>query len=243
MCYSEWGVNALKNYVAKATTARAAYLAGPVAGLHVQFSSNSKLDGVLAVGTLPVIDCGGACKDCKSGCYAVRHTVGRCRQALNRCARNSAILAADRDRFFAEISRAMKSTRVFRFNTEGEVLDYDYFRRAVEVSAENERTEVLIFTKRADVVNTYMDNGGTIPTNMHVILSAWSDVSAVNNPYKFPISAPDFSGADVPAKYRRSFDPCGLRVVECCGDCMACYLSHVGCFGAVSGDVVRFAAH
>lgn len=243
MCYSEWGAKPFSNYVARAKAARAAYLAGPVSGLHVQFTSNSKLNGVLAVGTLPVIDCGCACKECARGCYAVRHSVGVYPQALNRCAKNSAILAADRDRFFAEVSRAMKTTRVFRFNTEGEVVDFDYFRRAVAVSAENASTAVLLFTKRADVVNTYIDNGGQIPANMRVILSAWYDINAVNNPYKLPVSAPDFSGDDVPAKYRRAFDPCGLRVVECGGDCLACYLNNVGCFGAKSGDVVRFPGH
>lgn len=241
MCYSEWNTNSLRNYVEKAQSVRAALLAGPVSDLHVQFSSNSKLDGVLAVGTLPVIDCGCACRECSRGCYAVRHTVGRAAQALNRCAKNSAILAADRERFFAEVSKAMKKTRVFRFNTEGEVIDYDYFCRACAVAAENSKTEILIFTKRYDVVNTYLDNGHEIPANTHVLLSAWSDINAVNNPYKLPIAAPDFSEA--PEKYRKPFDACGLRVVECGGDCMECYLNSCGCFGAKSGDVVRFPAH
>lgn len=243
MCYSEWNNDAIRRYVSKAAAARSAFLAGPVSGLRVQFSSNSKLDGVLAVGTLPVLDCGCACRECSAGCYAVRHTVGRCAQALNRCAKNSAILAADRDRFFAEVSRALKTTRVFRFNTEGEILDYDYFVRVVAVAEENGKTEVLIFTKRADVVNTYLDNGGKLPANLHVLFSAWSDIAAVNNPYKLPLSAPDFSGEDVPAKYRKPFDACGLRVLECGGDCMDCYLSGCGCFGAGSGDLVRFPAH
>lgn len=138
---------------------------------------------------------------------------------------------------------AIKRTRVFRFNTEGEVVDYGYFRRVVELAKRNTETKILIFTKRHDVVNTFRDNGGVIPENLIVIFSAWSNIAEVNNPYKFPISAPDFDHDGVPAKYRKPFDACGLNIVECGGDCMQCYLSGAGCFGAKSGDVVRFYAH
>lgn len=188
--YNEWNADAIRNYVKRATDVKNVYLSEiATSEAPVQFNSNSKLNGVLSVGTLPVIDCGEACKDCKNGCYAVRHTAGRNAQNLRRCAKNSAILQMDRARFFAEVEHISKLTRVFRWHTEGEVKDADYFKRVVNVAAAVPGTAFLLFTKRADLVNGFIQAGGIIPDNLHVLLSAWHDIAEVNNPYNLPISA------------------------------------------------------
>ena len=244
MCYSEWNTASVRDYVRRAASVENVFLSEFTAETApaVQFSSNSKLNGVMAVGLLPgPATCGGACRDCLRGCYAIRHIVGRSAGTLERCAKNTAILKIDRVGYFRQIDAAAKLCRVFRFHTEGEIIDVDYFVRAVEVARNNPGTQFLMFTKKHEIVNTYLDNGGTIPANFALLLSAWYDLNAVNNPHKLPLSAPDFSTA--PAKYRRPFDASGLRVVECGGDCMKCFADRAGCFGAESGDVVRFIAH
>lgn len=243
--YIEFGIEALRRMVDRMNTDRAAAIETEKSQgrpTFVEFSTNSKLNGIVTFGTLPIIDCGMACKECKAGCYAARHlAMYPDKRAI--MARNSARLALNRNAFFEDITNRARLSVVFRWHESGEVVDYDYFARAVEAAKASHNCSHLMFTKRYDIVNRYITENGPLPENMHVLLSAWNNVAAVSNPHNLPLSSPDFSGEQVAQKYRKPFEPAGLNVLRCTGDCSNCYLKNTGCFGAKGGDVVAFDAH
>lgn len=239
--YSEKKINAIRKWVKAATDARTNAIAMEhVVKTAVEFGTNSKLNTAFnSVGTLPIIDCGKACKECYKGCYATRGFF-LMPNKINKMARNSARLAVDRDKFFSEVKAACLLSVCFRWQESGEVTDYDYLCRIMAVCQDTPQTEHILFTKRADLIEEYLNNGGTIPANLHLLLSGWCHApKAVGN---LPFAMPDFSQA--PNEYRKEFIlPIGRNRIDCTGDCTKCYLTRSGCFGATGADCVVFMAH
>lgn len=245
--YSEYGREAVHNMMEKMIEARQAALEIESAASRpsfVEFTTNKKLQGVTTFCTLPGVDCGQACRNCLRGCYALRHQMTHPRKR-EQAARNSARLANDRAAFFSDIEARARLSVVFRWHESGEIIDADYLRRVIDVAQKTPACVHLIFTKRADLVNAWMEEKGRLPENLRLLLSAWDSVGEVakNNPYNLPLSAPDFSGLQVAKSLRKDFDACGLQRIDCIGDCARCYIERRGCFAAGPGSVVVFPVH
>lgn len=242
--YNEWSLESIKNYVNRATEARERAIESERMGSSfVEFTTNSKLNGIVTFATLPIIDCPGVCGSCARGCYAVRHNEGRTTAKLEKSARNSARLANDRDRFFQDIENRARLAICFRWHEAGEVRDYDYFLRMIRVAQNVPTCKFYAYTKNIEAVERAYNEGYRIPDNFTLVLSAWDNLAhvAAHNPYRLSISIPDFSEA--PEKYRKPFDASGLHVIECNGDCAKCFVDGTGCMNSKGGDLIRFKAH
>ena len=203
--------------------------------LHVRISyGNRKLGAVPSVSLIPVHDCGEACKLCSKGCYDVRNCCCY-RESQAQRANNSALLKLDREKYFREIEAHVQFHRVWRWHVGGDLKDYDYLGQVVGIAERNQHCQFLIFTKRADLVNEWLDNVGEFPSNLHLILSGWRGDKDVN-PHKLPVSSPIWKDGSKSCM-------CTENVINCPGDCTDCATVKSGCWGAKSGDTILFEAH
>lgn len=199
---------------------------------HVYISAGNRKTGfaVPSVSLIPVADCGN-CSACSKLCYDIRNDMYP--GTMNTRAKNSAIARNDLDRYFREISRACKLYMYFRWHVGGDILNRPYLAGVVSVAVENPHCKFLIFTKRYDLVNTWIADGETIPENLQIIFSDWPGAK-MDNPYKFPTSSPVFADGTTAAPD---------NALDCPGDCSNCARYDSGCWTLKPGQGVKFAAH
>lgn len=200
--------------------------------LHVFFSENNRKTDKLvpSVSLRPVLDCGN-CEFCSKKCYDVRN-VCCYKESQNTRARNIAILLADPDRYFNEISDYCKKQKAFRWHVGGDIKDLAYLEGMVRVANENPHCRFLVFTKMFTLVNRYLYHHEK-PENLQIIFSGWLN-QPMENPHNLPTSHPVFeegtSAKDGPA-------------VWCSGNCSDCLRANEGCWTLKNGEQVLFIAH
>ncbi len=225
-------IDAMKTRLAKMIQAREDYAAN-IDGQHVYISAGNRKTGfyVPSVSLIPVADCGN-CSACGRLCYDLRNDCIYNGVTSTR-ARNSAIARFDIRRYFNEISAACKAFRFFRWHIGGDIISMNYFAGMVHVAVDNPHCTFLVFTKMYDIVNNYIVSGGSIPSNLQIIFSAWPGM-ALDNPYNFPVSSPLFVDGSHAA---------GENPINCPGDCSNCAVMGSGCWALKHGEGVVFAAH
>lgn len=225
-------IEAMKTRLAKMINARNEY-ANNLEDIHVYISSGNRKTGfsVPSVSLIPVADCGN-CASCSRLCYDLRNDCIYNGVTSTR-AKNSALAHNAIDRYFFEIKKACKAFRFFRWHIGGDILNAAYLAGVLDVAVCNPHCTFLIFTKRYDLINDYISNGGEIPSNLQVIFSAWPGAKMVN-PYNMPVSSPLFVDGSHAA---------GSNPISCPGDCSNCAVMGSGCWTLKRGQGVVFAAH
>ena len=225
-------IEAMQTRLAKMVNARNEY-AKDLEDIHVYISSGNRKTGfsVPSVSLIPVADCGN-CASCSRLCYDLRNDCIYNGVTSTR-AKNSALAHNAIDRYFFEIKKACKAFRFFRWHIGGDILNAAYLAGVLDVAVCNPHCTFLIFTKRYDLINDYISNGGEIPSNLQVIFSAWPGAKMVN-PYNMPVSSPLFVDGSHAA---------GSNPISCPGDCSNCAVMGSGCWTLKRGEGVVFAAH
>ena len=225
-------IDAMKTRLAKMVNARNEF-AKDLEDIHVYISSGNRKTGfsVPSVSLIPVADCGN-CSSCSRLCYDLRNDCIYNGVTSTR-AKNSALAHNAIDRYFFEIKKACKAFRFFRWHIGGDILNAAYLAGVLDVAVCNPHCTFLIFTKRYDLINDYISNGGEIPSNLQVIFSAWPGAKMVN-PYNMPVSSPLF----IDGSHAAGPDP-----ISCPGDCSNCAVMGSGCWTLKRGQGVVFAAH
>ena len=198
----------------------------------VKFSaSNTKMGAVSSVSTLPFITCPIICKDtCGIACYAAKLANLR-KNVLTAYAWNTALVMLCRDEFFRQIDEYCRGVRYFRFHVSGDIVDYDYFNRMVEIARNNPKTEILAFTKRFEVVNKWIDENGAFPENLHILFRGWNNLKPIN-----PHGMPETTVFESEGEFNENWKTCG-------GNCFNCACRGLGCWQAKTGDVIAFKKH
>ncbi len=228
--FSKNGLNkrlaSIRPYIKEATN--------DVENLHVRISnSNSKLGGVPSVSLLPVFDCGN-CAACKSSCYDLRNDLIY-KETRTARAVNSAICAADMQRYFREITYWLTShyPRAFRWHVGGDIKNAEYLAGMVDIATKHSDTTFLAFTKMFSVVNKYLDEGNAIPNNLRIIFSGWLG-QETPNPYNLPSAHPIFGNGTTSAH-----DSAKL----CTGNCTECLREKRLCWSVQDGEEIVFPVH
>lgn len=197
---------------------------------HISISNgNSKMGLIKSVSLPPVVTCASGCP-CAKDCYAcklqrVYKNVGKAWQ------RNLDILNSDRDDYFSQVKTVATMERFFRWHVSGDIVDRDYFERMVTIANELPHTNFLVFTKRYDIINGFMADGGQIPENLKVIFSGWNGFEMVN-PYSFPESQVIFKDTVIDDSWK-----------ICGGNCSECACRGVGCWELKKGETIAFYKH
>lgn len=203
--------------------------------LHVKLSYGNRKTTALvpSVSLIPGADCLN-CNACKLGCYDLRNVC--CYNETQKMrANNSAILHNDMERYFHEIYCQVQFLRYFRWHCGGELTSFWYWEHVVDIAKRTPTCEFLIFTKMFGIVNHWLDKGGELPSNLHVIFSDWKGMK-MDNPHNLPVSSPVWKDGTM-----------GAHVTEkrfmCPSNCAECAEAGKGCWKAGKGDTILFEAH
>ena len=192
---------------------------------------NTKMGKVASVSQLPILTCPGRCNGtCGDRCYAKKLALLR-PSVLKAYARNTAIAKHAPYAFFMAVKEAMRRSKYFRFHVSGDIPNRVYFDRVVHLADAIPTCEVLMFTKRYEIVNKFIEGGGTIPGNLHILFSGWTNLNPIN-PYNLPETTVYTKDEDI----RPEWTLCG-------GNCLDCALHCGGCWNAKNGDTIAFKMH
>ena len=216
-------VNTWRNYTAPETTSA-----------HVS-AGNSKLGAVFNVSLPPVVTCQN-CSGCKRYCYAVR-SYNRFPDTAANWNENYALFLSDPDRYFREISDAVRVARFFRWQVSGDIVNGAYFAGMIRVALENPKVEFLAFTKAYGIVNAAIAAGAVIPGNLHLLFSAAPGV-AMPNPYRIPECHINFEDSSL-----NTYHGGAEYEHHCDGKCEKCIIKGCGCFFLKPGDVTIINQH
>ena len=180
-------------------------------------TTNSKLGLIPSVNLPPILTCRENCP-CSKDCYA---TKGRFRfpNVRQNAQSNYEEYLKNHEKYFQEIKQAINNGMIsysyFRWHASGDIVDKEYFDGMVQTANELPLTHFLAFTKKFEIVNSFIHNGGIIPPNLNIVFSAWGDSFKIENPYDFPIAYVRFHDGE-----NNNSRP--TTALECSGDCTNC---------------------
>lgn len=186
---------------------------------------NRKIGKVMNVSLPPVLSCHN-CSECKYFCYDIKACLQYPNTVINARIRNYVILRADRERYFAEIDNAMsrrRSNKYFRWHVAGDIVDYDYFCRMVELARKHSDFICWTYTKVYHIVNEWIAANGSLPENLHVMFSEW-DGMEMDNPHNMPIFTCKLKAGN---KNRSAESFASMH--KCPGNCDICKATGRGC--------------
>ena len=111
------------------------------------------------------------------------------------------------------------SYRYFRYHSSGDIVDEKYFEGMVRVAKKCKSVKFLCFTKKFEIVNNYLASGEKIPSNLHIVFSAWDKEFKVDNPYNLPMTYVDFKDTSKNPEIPELAIPC----IGKCYECQACW--------------------
>lgn len=112
-------------------------------------------------------------------------------------------------------------------------MDERYFDMMCRIATRLPRTQFLAFTKKYDLVNTFVKAGGTIPRNLHILFSSWPDYN-VNNPYNLPVAY---------VAFKDGYCEAPADAYECSGHCEDCAYAGKNCWVMGRGQSIVLKEH
>lgn len=194
---------------------------------------NKKMGEIPSVSLPPIVTCASGCT-CARKCYAAKlcRIYKTVREAY---ARNLDAWENNPAEYFRQVEDVVSVSRFFRWHVSGDIPNAEYFREMVHMARRNPHCEMLVFTKRYDMINewfwTHGAKPGALPKNLHVIFSAW-DGMTMHNPYSLPVAHVIFKGEEPAANWN-----------ICPGNCLECARRGVNCWALGYGENVAFYEH
>lgn len=200
--------------------------------MNVKISSgNAKMGAILSISLPAGLTCRNDC-ECSKKCYAKR--LERMRPSVREAYQhNYDLLNSDPDTYWREIEASIMMSRFFRYHVSGDIPDNTYLVKMIEIAQRNPHCKMLCFTKKYDLVNSFLDSGGKIPQNLHIILSAWHDIEMIN-PYNLP---------EAHVRYKSGNTTARKEAKQCRGNCTECAITDDGCWDIKYGEQVVFNEH
>lgn len=193
-------------------------------------SANKKMGKISSVSLPSVVTCRKCA--CQQKCYARK--LERLRPAVAAAyKRNLDVLQSDPDTYWREVEAAIMLSRFFRFHVSGDIPDITYLIRMVDVAQRNQHCQILCFTKKYELVNDYLSGGAVLPSNLHMILSAWTGLE-IQNPFLLP---------EAHVRYRDGSTTARDDAKLCGGNCTECACTDDGCWTLQRGEQVIFNEH
>lgn len=191
---------------------------------------NSKLGAIPSV-SLPSIKTCRECA-CREKCYAQK--LERLRPAVrNAYQHNLEVWIKDPETYWREVEASIMMSRFFRFHVSGDIPSFKYLVNMVAIAKRQPHCEILCFTKKYNLVNEFIEQGGELPSNLHMIFSGWVGLEMAN-----PFSLPEAH-----VRYRDGSTTAREDAIECSGNCTECALTEGGCWNLQKGQQVIFNEH
>ena len=192
---------------------------------------NTKMGKVPSLSLHPILTCPSRCNGtCGDKCYAKKLAMLR-PTVLRAYARNTAIAKLAPIEFFKTVDKVMKTSTHFRFHVSGDIPNRNYFHMVWFLSEKHPHCDVLMFTKRFELVNEVIGDNGEPPKNLHILFSGWTNLTP-DNPNHLPETTVYATDADI----RPEWTLCG-------GNCLDCAQHCAGCWTAKKGETIAFKIH
>lgn len=193
--------------------------------------------GVTKLGSIPSVSL-PPCQTCRPDAPCVRKCYARKgRFAFSRnkalLEKNFALWSTDPERYEQEVFCAAYPARFFRWHSSGDIPCAAYLEMMVRVAQRAPDTKFLVFTKKFELVNAYLDSCGAFPANLCVVLSAWG-AWLPENPHGLPVAY---------IRFRKDPQPVPEHAFACRGFCGECVLSGHDCWSLQRGEAVVFDEH
>lgn len=135
--------------------------------------------------------------------------------------------------FEEEITLSAFRSRYFRWHSSGDIPDVKYLDMMVRIAQRLPRTRFLAFTKKYELINSWITEHGKLPDNLTIVFSAWGDFLP-ENPYDLPVAYIRFrkEESEIPAHAR-----------ECPSYCGNCVTTGMSCWDLQHGEAVVFSEH
>lgn len=190
---------------------------------------NAKMGAIPSVSLPACITCNPSAP-CFKKCYAVK-LARRYKTVSTAYERNLHILNNDPSAYWVQVKAAASMSRFFRFHVSGDIPNLEYFNYMVQCAAELPNTNFLAFTKQYNIVNTYLNNGGVIPSNLKIIFSNWGAWKC-ENPHGLPECEIILKGNEPAPDWK-----------ICGGNCTECACRGIGCWELKNGETIAIYEH
>ena len=190
---------------------------------------NSKMGAIPSVSLPAIITCNPNAP-CFKLCYAKK--IANLRKTVKTAYdRNFEILTTNPGAYWLQVKAAAITTRFFRYHVSGDIPNMEYFENMVQTANELPATMFLAFTKQYHIVNEYLNNGGTIPTNLKMIFSNWGAWKC-DNPHSLPECEVILKGNEPAPNWK-----------ICGGNCTECACRGIGCWELKNGETIAIYQH
>ena len=190
---------------------------------------NSKMGAIPSVSLPAIITCNPNAP-CFKLCYAAK--IANLRKTVRTAYdRNLEILTTNPDAYWIQVKAAAITTRFFRYHVSGDIPNMEYFDNMVQTAHDLPATMFLAFTKQYHLVNEYLNNGGTIPTNLKIIFSNWGAWKC-ENPHNLPTCEVILKGNEPAPNWK-----------ICGGNCTSCACAGIGCWELKNGETIAIYQH
>lgn len=198
---------------------------------------NSALASIPSVNLPAIITCRPDAP-CAKLCYACKGNFrfGNVQRSMRE---NLYIYRNDPDLYEQSIYVVASMSRYFRWHSSGDIVDMDYLKMMVRIAKRLPATKFLAFTKKFEMINEWLDNNSSFPSNLVIVFSAWDKSFEVPNPYNLPVAYVLLRHDDMPAIPQHAKE-C-MKASK--GTCAQCVVKTGGCWAMKSGDAVYFKQH
>ena len=159
---------------------------------------------------------------CKEKCYACKGRQQICRVQASYY-RNLRLYNNSADDFFEQLYYKIKFSGLpmVRFFDSGDYPDVEFLERSVELANKFPNVKFMAYTKKYDLVNKYLDDGGKLPDNYNIFFSAWDKLWDVPNKHNLPVAYVKFKEERFTPEIPKSAFHCPGRETNCsaCGVC------------------------
>ena len=144
--------------------------------------------------------------------------------------RNYRIWQESHEKFEKQLDAALtyNALPLLRIHDSGDFVDREYLEMLCRVMEKHPEIKAMAFTKKYELVNDFIREGGKIPDNLCIRFSAWDKSWEVPNPFDLPMSYVDFKDSsknpDIP---KNAFLCRGGKDGVTCSNCRACFNKNV----------------
>ena len=184
-------------------------------------NGNSKTGKACLNLAMPVCTCRNDAP-CKSTCYACKgaQQISRVQAAYYR---NFRLYMDNADKFFEQMYckitfSGLPKVRIF---DSGDIPDYEFLERLIKLCGRTPNVKYMMFTKRYEWVNKWIDENGSLPDNFNIMFSAWDKLWDVPNPHGLGVAYIDFNDKRLNPEFPDNAFVCPGRTTTCsaCGVC------------------------
>lgn len=191
--------------------------------------ANRKMGAIPSVSLPACITCNPSAP-CFKACYAAK--IERIyKTAKDSYQRNLDILKSDPASYWTQVKAAAMVNRFFRYHVSGDIPNKEYLEQMVKLAQELPQTNFLAFTKQYNIVNQFINEGGTIPDNLKIIFSNWGSWKC-DNPHNLPVCEIIFPDTEINDNWK-----------ICGGNCTTCACRSIGCWEIKKGETIAIYKH